>query len=64
MIKIDMAMPSACESCNFCQIAYDSDLFKDNEPYCCIESESVEVNMDDSTKPKWCPLIDENVGCY
>lgn len=63
MIKIDKAMPSMCEHCNFYQIAYDSELFKDGEPYCCIEGKSVEVNMDTDTKPKWCPLIDENAGC-
>jgi len=63
MIKIDMAMPRKCMDCNFCQIAYDSDLFKDSEPYCCIKSESVEVNMDSDTKPVWCPLIDENADC-
>lgn len=63
MIKIDRVMPSACENCNFCQIAYDSELFKDGEQYCCIKGESVEANMDSDIKPVWCPLIDENVGC-
>lgn len=63
MIKIDMAMPGACEHCNFCQIAFDSDLFKDGEAYCCIESESVEINMNTDVKPKWCPLIEENASC-
>lgn len=63
MIKIDMVMPGACEHCNFCQIAFDSDLFKDNEPYCCIENKSIELNMDDSTKPEWCPLIEKSAGC-
>lgn len=60
MIKIDMAMPSTCLNCSFGQIAYDSDLFEDGEPYCCIKSESVKVNMDSDTKPVWCPLIDNN----
>lgn len=63
MIRIDMAMPNKCMNCNFCQIAFDSDLFNDNEPYCCIESESVKSHTDNDSKPDWCPLINEDSGC-
>ena len=60
MIKININMPENCGSCSFCQIAFDSDLFNDDEPYCCIENNSVEENAENGTKPKWCPLIECN----
>ena len=53
-----MKMPKRCTECTFCQIAFDSDLFENGEPYCCIESESVESYTDVNTKPDWCPLLE------
>ena len=58
VIKIDMKMPKKCTECTFCQIAFDSELFENGEPYCCIEIESVESYMDDNTKPDWCPVLE------
>ena len=58
VIKIDMKMPKRCTECTFCQIAFDSDLFENDELYCCIESESVDSFMDVNTKPDWCPLLE------
>lgn len=60
MIKIDINMPEKCGDCRLCQIAFDSDLFNDGEPYCCIEGNSVEENVGKDTKPEWCPLIECN----
>lgn len=60
MIKIDISKTEKCEKCLFCQIAFDSDLFETGEPYCCVDCESVQENMENGSKPQWCPLIECN----
>ena len=57
MIKIDIDMPMNCTECTFCQMAFDSELFKNGEQYCCIKIESVDKNVQNGNKPEWCPLI-------
>lgn len=54
----DYIMPKGCSDCCMQQIAYDSDLFEDGEPYCCIKGESVDTYMDEKQRPEWCPLIE------
>lgn len=54
----NIKMPTACWDCPIQQIAYDSDLFDEGEPYCCIESKSVDNFMDGEQRPKWCPLVE------
>lgn len=49
-------MPDNCFKCRFCQFAFDSDLFEDGEAYCAYESESIQENLDNGSKPDWCPL--------
>jgi hypothetical protein len=64
MVKIDMKMPSKCEDCSFVCIAFDSELYKEDEPYCNVKNESIEEFMEDETKPDWCPLIGETMKIY
>lgn len=49
-------MPDNCFKCRFCQFAFDSDLFEEGEAYCAYESESIQENLDNGSKPDWCPL--------
>ena len=58
MVKINMNMPKRCDECIFNQVAFDSELFREGEVYCCVNIKSVDKNMEDGTKPDWCPLIE------
>lgn len=49
-------MPDNCFKCKLCQFAFDSELFEDGEAYCVYESESIQENFDNESKPEWCPL--------
>ena len=54
----NVEMPKRCSDCYMQQIAFDSDLFDEGEPYCCIENKSVDNFMDRERRPKWCPLVE------
>lgn len=58
MIKININMPNKCIVCPFQVVAFDSEIFDDNECFCCIKNKSVETNIDNDSKPDWCPLIE------
>ncbi len=49
-------MPTECFKCKLCQFAFDSDLFEEGEAFCVVEGKSVENNLDNGSKPNWCPL--------
>lgn len=49
-------MPTECFKCKLCQFAFDSDLFEEGEAFCVVEGKSVEENLDNGSKPDWCPL--------
>ena len=49
-------MPTECFKCKLCQFAFDSDLFKEGEAFCAIEIRSIEENLNNGSKPNWCPL--------
>lgn len=59
MVKIDIEMPNKCDDCCMCQIAVDSELFDNDERFCCLNMMSVE-NVSDKERPEFCMLI--NVG--
>lgn len=58
MIKIDIKMPNNCGDCFMCVFAFDSELFKENERYCCLKIKSVE-KVADTQRADFCPLIEE-----
>ena len=51
-------MPDKCISCPFQMVAFDSELFDEEESFCCVKNDSVEKNLEDDSKPEWCPLIE------
>ncbi|MDF2588192.1 MAG: hypothetical protein K0S41_2033 [Anaerocolumna sp.] len=52
---IELNVPESCGTCRFRQIAIDSDLFIDDEPYCVATMASM-LNSNPDIKPYWCPI--------
>jgi len=53
-----MKMPEKCEDCSFCQLAYDSEIFDEDEAYCCIKGQSVQ-DVFEEKRAEFCPLIED-----